>query len=100
MSQNVDLIAGSIQEYFPDGGRDWGNILELARAISTGKIEGVTTYDNSSPEKYQSLDWHAEPIIKWINDNCNPHSVLVIDGISAVLYSGEHSFLTEKFIKD
>lgn len=99
MSRNVDLIAASIQEYFPNGGRDWESIQELAAAISKGKIEGVTTYENSA-EKYQSLDWHAEPIIKWINENCNPHSVLVIDGSSAVLYTGEYSFLTEKFIRD
>ena len=42
----------------------------------------------------------ARPLIKWINDNANPHAVILIDATSAVLYSGEKSITTEEFIKD
>jgi len=51
-------------------------------------------------DKYKSLEEVARPLIKWINDNANPHAIIVIDGSSAVLYSGEKSVLTEEFIKD
>lgn len=42
----------------------------------------------------------ARPLIKWINDNANPHAVILIDATSAVLYSGERSINTEEFIRD
>lgn len=42
----------------------------------------------------------SSDLIKWINENSNPHAVIVIDCQSAVLYSGEKSFVTDEFIKD
>lgn len=47
-----------------------------------------------------SFNDYARSLIKWINDNANPHAIIVIDGTSAVLYSGERSVLTDEFIKD
>lgn len=47
-----------------------------------------------------SFDEYAKNLIKWINDNANPHAVILIDATSAVLYSGEKSITTEEFIKD
>lgn len=47
-----------------------------------------------------SFSEYAKNLIKWINDNANPHAVIIIDATSAVLYSGEKSIHTEEFIKD
>jgi hypothetical protein len=42
----------------------------------------------------------SEPLIKWLNDNFNPHSSIEITSTSAELKIGEMSHYTEKFIKD
>ncbi|MGS7877220.1 hypothetical protein [Klebsiella pneumoniae] len=41
--ENRNLAAGIMQEYFPNGGRDWDQILSLFDAISAGKIPGIRT---------------------------------------------------------
>ena len=51
-------------------------------------------------EKYQSFKEAAEPLIKWLNENANPHAVVVVEPDNAVLYSGEISHPTNEFIKD
>ncbi|UGC97780.1 hypothetical protein PQD17_gp67 [Pantoea phage PdC23] len=53
-----------------------------------------------STEETNTFMQLCKPLIKWINDNANPHAIIVIDGTSAVLYSGEKSVLTDEFIKD
>lgn len=49
---------------------------------------------------YADFDEVMKPVIEWINNNSNPHAVIVIDSNSAVLYSGEKSIVTDEFIKD
>jgi alkaline phosphatase len=49
---------------------------------------------------YPDFDEVMKPVIEWINNNSNPHAVIVIDSNSAVLYSGEKSIVTDEFIKD
>ncbi|MDU3912034.1 hypothetical protein [Kluyvera ascorbata] len=39
--ENRNLAAGVMQEYFPNGGRDWDGVLSLFDAIYAGKIPGV-----------------------------------------------------------
>ena len=51
-------------------------------------------------EEGASFDDAVKPLIKWLNDNANPHSVVVVDTDSAVLYTGERSLVTDEFIKD
>lgn len=42
----------------------------------------------------------AKPLIKFLNDNYNPHTKIIVDCTSAELVSGEMSTYTEEFIKD
>jgi hypothetical protein len=42
----------------------------------------------------------ARPLVEFINNNCNPHAMIVIECDNAKLYSGEMSFYTEDYIKD
>lgn len=48
----------------------------------------------------QSFEEAVKPLIKWLNDNANPHAIIVVEVDSAVLYSGERSVVTDEFIKD
>ena len=48
MSQNdIDLkCKDSLQEYFPNGGRDWDKVEELYQAIKDGKFEHIKVVTN------------------------------------------------------
>lgn len=93
-----DETAAVVQEYFPEGGRNWDEVQSLCQAISLGKVPGLSfTY---ARDPYKDMESVVRPVINWLNDNANPHAIIVIDGTSAVLYSGEKSVLTDEFIKD
>ena len=53
-----------------------------------------------SNEEYEKFHELAKPLIKWLNDTCNPHTKIIIDTSSAEVVSGETAFFTEEFIKD
>lgn len=42
----------------------------------------------------------VNPVIKWLNENANPHTSVSIDATSAQLLTGEIGIHTEEFIKD
>ncbi|MBQ4999854.1 hypothetical protein [Klebsiella pneumoniae] len=42
----------------------------------------------------------VKPVIKWLNENANPHTSVSIDATSAHLLTGEIGIHTEEFIKD
>ena len=51
-------------------------------------------------EKIKSFELACEPLIKWLNDNANPHSTVIVNSTSAELLSGEMNYNTDKFVKD
>ncbi len=50
--------------------------------------------------KQESFEEAAKPLIKWLNESANPHSAIIVDSNSAVLYSGEALVVTDEFIQD
>ena len=48
-------------------------------------------------DEFQAL---CDPLIKWLNDNANPHSKIIVTTGSAELLSGERAYHSTKFIKD
>lgn len=96
--ENRNLAAGIMQEYFPNGGRDWDQILSLFDAISAGKIPGVRAQAMQS--KSSSFEEVVKPVIKWLNENANPHASVIVDETNATLFTGEIGVHTEEFIKD
>jgi len=42
----------------------------------------------------------AKPLIKWMNDNCHPHTKVIVETDRAELVEGVASVLTQEFIKD
>jgi len=42
----------------------------------------------------------ARPLIKWIAENKHPHTQIIIDATSAVLWEGIWSLSTEEFLID
>ena len=42
----------------------------------------------------------VNPVIKWLNDNHNPHAIVIITPTTAELVYGEMTHVTEEFVKD
>ncbi|VUS53920.1 hypothetical protein [Klebsiella spallanzanii] len=55
---------------------------------------GQPRYDRASFEEV------AKPLIKWLNENANPHASVIVDVTNFTLFTGEIGVHTEEFIKD
>ena len=42
----------------------------------------------------------TRPVIEWLNANCNPHVIVVVEPTSAVLYASEVAFSTHEYVRD
>jgi hypothetical protein len=51
-------------------------------------------------EKIEELKLAAEPLVKWLNENCHPHVVVIVDSGGAELLEGVAKVKIEQFIKD
>ena len=60
----------------------------------------IVEIDLKEVEKRARFELACEPLIKWLNDNTNPHSTVIVNSTSAELLSGEMNYNTDKFVKD
>lgn len=51
-------------------------------------------------EQIKDFEELSKPLIKWLNDNCNPHARIIVDVTGAELVYGECNFYTQEYIKD
>jgi hypothetical protein len=51
-------------------------------------------------EELKEFETLSKPLIKWLNDNGNPHTKIEITCTSAEVYGGLVIINTEEFIKD
>ncbi|MDC7941357.1 hypothetical protein [Raoultella ornithinolytica] len=62
------------------------------------------TFEKTKPGrnslKALSFEEAVKPVIKWLNENANPHASVIVDVTNATLFIGEIGFRTEEFIKD
>lgn len=42
----------------------------------------------------------ARPLIKFLNDNCNPHATIIITPTSGEISIGEVAFFTQDYVRD
>jgi len=52
------------------------------------------------PKKADVFKELADPLIKFLNDNYNPHTTCIIDCVHAEIMSGEMAYRNEEFILD
>ncbi|EAA9483558.1 hypothetical protein S649_000957 [Salmonella enterica subsp. enterica] len=57
----------------------------------------VTDINNALTTSFEDV---VKPVIKWLNENSNPHASVIIDSTSAELLTGEIGVHTEEFLKD
>ena len=53
-----------------------------------------------SSKQIKEFEVLAKPLIKWLNDNGNPHTKIEITCTSAEVYGGLVIINTEEFVKD
>lgn len=54
----------------------------------------------STEEQRKELEVLSRPLIKWMNDNCHPHTEIRIDHLSAELLEGVCAIRVTDYIKD
>ncbi|MDU1375682.1 MAG: hypothetical protein E6944_03080 [Klebsiella michiganensis] len=57
----------------------------------------VTDVNKARSSSFEDV---MKPVIKWLNENANPHASVTVDCTSAQLLTGEIGIHTEEFIKD
>jgi hypothetical protein len=51
-------------------------------------------------EQIKALEEAAKPLVKWLNDNVNPHHYVIVEPTGAELVSGECRVKIEEYLKD
>lgn len=65
-----------------------------------GQCLGECHVSDVNKARSSSFEDVVKPVIKWLNENANPHTSVSIDATSAQLLTGEIGIHTEEFIKD
>ncbi|MCS5969033.1 hypothetical protein LNP26_21725 [Klebsiella variicola subsp. variicola] len=65
-----------------------------------GPCLGECHVSDVNKARSSSFEDVVKPVIKWLNENANPHTSVSIDATSAQLLTGEIGIHTEEFIKD
>jgi len=58
------------------------------------------TIELISEEQRKEFEELARPLIKFLNDNFNPHTLITIDNSRAEILSGKCAFVTKDYWKD
>jgi hypothetical protein len=101
----IDALGEPVKGMYEIVDRKTGNKLS-PQLDSTFELECCLAHINSTretklgKEKVIEFETLAKPLIKYLNDNYNPHTSIHITCDSAEVVSGEMAFYTKEFIKD
>lgn len=51
-------------------------------------------------EQAEQFNEAVRPLMKWLAENTNPHTLVIVTSTDAELVSGEMTYHTEEFLKD
>ena len=51
-------------------------------------------------EQRKEFEKAVKPIMKWLSDNCHPHTKVIVDYSRAELVEDIATLVTEEFVKD
>lgn len=68
--------------------------------LAKGQWKGKVNEMKTNEEKLKEFEEVVKPVIKFLNDNFNPHTSIIIDHGSAELVEGQMAIVTKEFIKD
>ncbi|QHQ14542.1 hypothetical protein GMW39_00775 [Pectobacterium parmentieri] len=90
---NKDNAVAIMQEYFPNGGRDFDDVCSLFDAIAAGKIPGVSI----TPEN--EFEPIIRPVIKYLAEYQLPKMRIVATSEGAELLAGFECIETTEYLK-
>ncbi|TAI99817.1 hypothetical protein [Pectobacterium versatile] len=91
---NKDTAVAIMQEYFPNGGRDYDSVCALLEAILAGNIPHVSFNAGNDFEAT------IRPVIKYLAENHHPHTHIVVTSTDAELSEGVQAVSTDEYLKD
>ena len=90
MTTQKDNAVGAMQDFFPNGGREWDAIGALYDAIAAGKIPGVVT-----GEKVAELEQRLQQPIKLPDYDTNDYGYKSLSNDEVVAALKEQGFKVE-----
>lgn len=69
-------------------------IYEVDDKAAADSQEAKSRYD------YNSFKSASKPLVKWLNENANPHATVIVEVDGATLYSAESHAPVREFLKD
>lgn len=64
------------------------------------QLNGIQKENKVTEEQRAEFERLARPLIKYLNDNCNPHTSIIITPTSAELSIGNVAFFTQDYVRD
>lgn len=84
--------------------QDENRALAAANAAEKAAAEDAKAAADAQEAKsrydYESFKSAARPLVKWLNENANPHALVIVESDGATLYTGEIDAPVREFIKD
>lgn len=76
--------------------------LAIERAVAAKKVGSSTATDTKtlSGEQIEEFKALTGPLMKWLNDNHNPHTTIIVTPTSAEVVSGVLCYQTTEFVND
>ena len=53
--------------------------------------------DIAAVDEFETI---TRPVIEWLNKNCHPHTVIIIEPTAAALYEGTRAYTTNDYLVD
>ncbi|WP_312773330.1 hypothetical protein [Atlantibacter hermannii] len=69
-------------------------------AVSTATVERIVSTPVYEEEPRSTFITAAEPLMKYLAENHNPHASVIVNSTSAELVTGEMSYSTDSSLKD
>ncbi|EPB2217851.1 hypothetical protein ACRC5O_001102 [Klebsiella pneumoniae] len=97
ISKFLSIMGSAGSEKEPEKIHDYSCInFYLNRGPCLGDCH-VTDVNKALSSSFEDI---VKPVIKWLNENANPHASVIVGCTSAQLLTGEIGIHTEEFIKD
>ena len=95
-----ELVASQLKVLFPEQD-SYGTRIRAAHGL-VHTIKNHIPSDASAKAKARLAEFEAiaRPLIKWLNENHNPHTSIIITTDSAEVLGGEMAFPCTDYIKD
>lgn len=53
-----------------------------------------------NPNYLDGFEAACRPLIKWLADNCHPHTTAIVTSVGAELVEGVRAFATDDYLRD